>query len=170
MTNNVVTVKGLTKKYKNITAVNNISLSIQKGSIFAFLGTNGAGKSTTINILTTALKPTAGEVEVAGYRLGRDDAKIRQATGVVFQQSLLDPLLTVRENLQVRASFYHIKDFQKKVGELSKLVGLEGFIDRRYGKLSGGQRRRADIARALIHTPEILFLDEPTTGLDPKSR
>lgn len=166
----IVTISGLTKKFKDVIAVNDISLSVKKGTVFAFLGTNGAGKSTTINMLTTALQPTAGTAQVAGYTLGKDDSKIRQAIGVVFQQSLLDPLLTVRENLQVRATFYELRDTEKRIAELSKLIGLTDFLDRRYGKLSGGQRRRADIARALIHKPGLLFLDEPTTGLDPKSR
>lgn len=167
---NIITISGLTKKFKDVIAVNDISLSVKKGTVFAFLGTNGAGKSTTINMLTTALQPTAGTAQVAGYTLGKDDSKIRQAIGVVFQQSLLDPLLTVRENLQVRATFYELRDTEKRIAELSKLIGLTDFLDRRYGKLSGGQRRRADIARALIHKPGLLFLDEPTTGLDPKSR
>lgn len=166
----IVTISGLTKKFKDVIAVNDISLSVKKGTVFAFLGTNGAGKSTTINMLTTALQPTAGTAQVAGYTLGKDDSRIRQAIGVVFQQSLLDPLLTVRENLQVRATFYELRDTEKRIAELSKLIGLTDFLDRRYGKLSGGQRRRADIARALIHKPGLLFLDEPTTGLDPKSR
>lgn len=167
---NIITISGLTKKFKDVIAVNDISLSVKEGTVFAFLGTNGAGKSTTINMLTTALQPTAGTAQVAGYTLGKDDSKIRQAIGVVFQQSLLDPLLTVRENLQVRATFYELRDTEKRIAELSKLIGLTDFLDRRYGKLSGGQRRRADIARALIHKPGLLFLDEPTTGLDPKSR
>jgi len=166
----IITVSGLTKKFKDVTAVNKISLTVKKGTVFAFLGTNGAGKSTTINMLTTSLQPTAGTAQVAGYELGKDDAGIRRAIGVVFQQSLLDPLLTVRENLRVRAAFYELKDAGMRITELSKLIGLTDFLDRRYGKLSGGQRRRADIARALIHKPELLFLDEPTTGLDPKSR
>jgi len=166
----IITISGLTKKFKDVTAVNDISLTVRKGTIFAFLGTNGAGKSTTINMLTTVLQPSAGTARVAGYELGKDDANIRQTIGVVFQQSLLDPLLTVRENLRLRAAFYELKDTDKRIAELAKLIGLTDFLDRRYGKLSGGQRRRVDIARALVHKPELLFLDEPTTGLDPKSR
>lgn len=167
---NIITISGLTKKFKDMTAVNNISLTVRKGAVFAFLGTNGAGKSTTINMLTTALQPTSGTARVVGYELGKDDSSIRQAIGVVFQQSLLDPLLTVRENLRLRATFYALKDTEKRIAELSKLIGLNDFLDHRYGKLSGGQRRRADIARALVHKPKLLFLDEPTAGLDPKSR
>lgn len=170
MEENIIVVEGLTKRFADVTAVNDISMTVTKGTLFAFLGTNGAGKSTTINMLTTSLQPTAGKVWVAGYELGRQDAKIRQSIGVVFQQSLLDPLLTVRENLEVRAAFYELANTGERVAELSELIGLMDFIDRRYGSLSGGQRRRADIARALIHKPKLLFLDEPTTGLDPKSR
>lgn len=166
----IIAISGLTKKFKGIVAVNDISLTVRKGTVFAFLGTNGAGKSTTINMLTTALQPSAGTARVAGYELGKDDANIRQAIGVVFQQSLLDPLLTVRENLRLRATFYELKDTDRRIDELASLIGLTNFLDRRYGKLSGGQRRRADIARALVHKPSLLFLDEPTTGLDPKSR
>lgn len=105
----IITISGLTKKFKDVTAVNDISLTVRKGTIFAFLGTNGAGKSTTINMLTTVLQPSAGTARVAGYELGKDDANIRQTIGVVFQQSLLDPLLTVRENLRLRAAFYELK-------------------------------------------------------------
>ena len=166
----IITISGLTKKFKDVTAVNDISLTVRRGTVFAFLGTNGAGKSTTINMLTTVLQPSAGTARVAGYELGKDDANIRETIGVVFQQSLLDPLLTVRENLHLRATFYEVKDTDKRIAELAKLIGLTDFLDRRYGKLSGGQRRRADIARALVHKPKLLFLDEPTTGLDPKSR
>lgn len=160
----------LTKKYAGITAVNDLSLSVEQGSLVAFLGVNGAGKSTTINMLTTALQPTDGNAQIAGYTLGKDDAAIRSVIGVVFQQSLLDPLLSVKENLIVRASFYAIDKPAQRIDELAALIGLTDFLDRKYGKLSGGQRRRADIARALIQKPSILFLDEPTTGLDPKSR
>jgi ABC-type sugar transport system ATPase subunit len=138
---NIITISGLTKKFKDVTAVNDISLTVRKGTVFAFLGTNGAGKSTTINMLTTVLQPSAGTARVAGYELGKDDANIRQAIGVIFQQSLLDPLLTVRENLRLRATFYELKDTDKRIAELAKLIGLTDFLDRRYGKLSGGQRQ-----------------------------
>lgn len=167
---NIITVEGLTKRFRGVVAVDDISFAVKKGTIFAFLGTNGAGKSTTITMLTTILQPTSGTAQVAGRELGRQDAEIRRTLGVVFQQSLLDPLLSVRENLRVRAKFYSLKNVDAQITELAELIGLEEFLDRRYGKLSGGQRRRADIARALIQKPELLFLDEPTTGLDPKSR
>lgn len=160
----------LTKKYADTTAVDGISLSVEQGSLVAFLGVNGAGKSTTINMLTTALQPSSGSARVAGHVLGEEDSAIRSAIGVVFQQSLLDPLLSVRENLRVRASFYAIDAADQRIEELAVRIGLTDFLDRKYGTLSGGQRRRVDIARALIQKPRILFLDEPTTGLDPKSR
>lgn len=170
MSKPIIDVTNLTKSYQDVLAVDSISLKVKKGTLLAFLGTNGAGKSTTINMLTTSLKPTSGEAIIAGFRLGKDDAHIRRSIGVVFQSSLLDPSLSVRENLKVRAAFYKIEDISKRINELAQIIGLTDFLDRKYGKLSGGQRRRADIARALVHTPELLFLDEPTTGLDPKSR
>jgi multidrug/hemolysin transport system ATP-binding protein len=167
-----IEVRDLRKSYGAIQAVRDISFSVESGTVFAFLGTNGAGKSTTISCITTVLAPDAGEIVVDGERVGHDDAAIRRRIGVVFQTSLLDDLLTVRENLETRARFYGMtRDASRaRVAELSELIQLGTFLDRRYGKLSGGQRRRADIARALIHDPKVLFLDEPTTGLDPQSR
>ncbi|MEZ5087245.1 MAG: ABC transporter ATP-binding protein [Tessaracoccus sp.] len=167
-----VVVNGLSKRYRETTAVDDITFEVPPGSVFAFLGTNGAGKSTTINCLTTVLAPTAGTLTVAGHDVASEGDGVRCAIGVVFQESLLDHALTVRENLALRALPYlstrgAIRD---RVETLSGLVELGDFIDRRYGRLSGGQKRRADIARALVHDPEILFLDEPTTGLDPASR
>jgi len=166
-----ITVNHLVKRYGPVTAVNDISFDVAAGSLFAFLGANGAGKSTTINCLNTRLRADGGELEVAGHRAGKDDDAIRRAIGVVFQMSLLDPLLTVRENLLVRGRFYGISNGGNvRVEELSSLVDLTSFLDRPYGTLSGGEKRRADIARALIHNPSVLFLDEPTAGLDPASR
>lgn len=166
-----IDVKNLQKKYGDIQAVNDLSFEVAKGSVFAFLGPNGAGKSTTISCLTTLTAPSHGEVIIDGNRLGEDDARIREAIGVVFQNSLLDPTLTVRENLTYRAAFYKLGDrTEQRIADLMELVDLGSFIDRPYGPLSGGEKRRADIARALIHSPAILFLDEPTAGLDPKSR
>ena len=169
---NAITVKNLTKKYDDFTAVNNISFDVEEGELFAFLGENGAGKSTTINILCTILDKTAGDVKVFGHELSKDDDKIRNLIGIVFQNSVLDKKLTVGENLMTRGAYYGLDKRQIK-------ERLEPYMDdfeigeiwnRKYEKLSGGQRRRVDIVRALINEPRILFLDEPTTGLDPKSR
>lgn len=167
-----VSVEGLTKRYRDVVAVDDVSFEVDAGSVFAFLGTNGAGKSTTIGCLTTLVNPTAGRLTVAGHDVSKEPDAVRRALGVVFQESILDPALTVRENLSVRAQAYlgsraAIRD---RIKQLCSLVELEEFIDRRYGRLSGGQRRRADIARALLHDPRIVFLDEPTAGLDPASR
>lgn len=168
----ILEVKGLRKSYRDVEAVKGIDFYVERGKLFAFLGPNGAGKSTTIDIICTFLKPDSGEVMIDGWKLGIDDDEIRRTIGAVFQDSLLDPLLTVRENLYTRGSFYGLEkdDLKEVVEEVAGVSGIAGFIDRPYGKLSGGQRRRADIARALIHTPQILFLDEPTTGLDPQTR
>jgi multidrug/hemolysin transport system ATP-binding protein len=167
-----IEVRNLRKSYGSVRAVRDISFDVASGTVFAFLGTNGAGKSTTISCITTVLAPDAGEIVVDGERVGRDDVAIRRRIGVVFQSSLLDDLLTVRENLETRARFYGQSAAQgrRRVDELADLIQLGTFLDRRYGRLSGGQRRRADIARALVHEPAVLFLDEPTTGLDPQSR
>lgn len=169
---NIIEVNHLSKSYGSIHAVKDISLFVKQGKLFAFLGPNGAGKSTTINSICTFLKPDKGEVSVNGYRLGEDDDRIRDSIGVVFQESLLDRLLTVEENLYIRGSFYHLKGkaLKEAVKKVCQAVEIESLLKRPYGKLSGGQRRRADIARALVHTPKILFLDEPTTGLDPQTR
>ncbi len=168
----IINVEGLRKSYGSVKAVKGIDFYLEPGTLFAFLGPNGAGKSTTIDILCTLLKPDAGEITINGFKLGRDDAKIRNSIGVVFQDSVLDPLLTVEENLYTRGAFYKLsgKALKEAAENAIRIVGGEDFSKRRYGKLSGGQRRRADIARALVHTPKILFLDEPTTGLDPQTR
>lgn len=168
---NAIIVKDLVKKYGTLVAVDDISFAVEAGQVFAFLGTNGAGKSTTIGCITTTQQPTSGEIIVNDHRVGRDDDAIRRAIGVVFQTSLLDDLLTVRENLKIRAAFYDLDtSTNTRIIELGKTLDMESFLDQRYGTLSGGQKRRADIARALIHKPSILFLDEPTAGLDPASR
>lgn len=168
----IINVSHLSKTYGKIKAVEDISFYVEAGKLFAFLGPNGAGKSTTINTICTFLKPDDGEVTVNGCRLGREDDRIRKSIGVVFQESLLDGLLTVEENLLLRGSLYGMekKELKEAVKRTVQVTELDSFLKRPYGKLSGGQRRRADIARALIHTPEILFLDEPTTGLDPQTR
>ena len=168
----IIVLKSLSKNYGDIKAVKQISFSIKEGSFFAFLGPNGAGKSTTINILCTLLDKTSGYASVDGHEIGKDDKLVREKIGVVFQDSVLDSLLTVQENLETRAAFYGLKgkEFDNRLIEIAQATGISEFLKRRYGKLSGGQRRRADIARALINTPKVLFLDEPTTGLDPHTR
>jgi multidrug/hemolysin transport system ATP-binding protein len=168
----IVEVTHLVKRYGTLTAVNDVSFSIPEGALFAFLGPNGAGKSTAINVMCTALDANEGRILINGFEVGRQDDDVRRSIGVVFQHSVLDNLLTVRENLAVRGSFYGLtaRALKERTEDLSQAVDLREFIDRRYGTLSGGQRRRADVARALINTPRILFLDEPTTGLDPQTR
>lgn len=167
-----VDVKGLTKRYRDTVAVDDISFSVADGGVFAFVGTNGAGKSTTIGCLTTVLPFDSGEVRVRGHDVRHDGERVRETIGVVFQESLLDPLLTVRENLLLRGRLSRVArtSLDAKIEQVSELIGLDQFLDRRYGKLSGGQKRRVDIARALLHEPAVLFLDEPTAGLDPASR
>lgn len=171
---NVIEVNNLTKRFQHVEAVKNISFTVKKGSLFAFLGTNGAGKSTTIEILCTLQEKTAGEVFVDGHKLGsvKSNEAIRKSIGVVFQRSLLDDELTVRENIWHRGKFYRLTKQQliENYEFVRKMLHLEDIENKKYGKLSGGQRRRADIARAIIHKPSILFLDEPTTGLDPNTR
>ncbi len=168
----IINIEHLSKSYGDVKAVNDISFYVEKGKLFAFLGTNGAGKSTTIDILCTLLQPDGGKVTIDGHTLGADDDAIRASIGVVFQKSLLDNMLTVRENLTMRGRFYGLsgKALRDAVTTAAETTGSAEFLDRPYGKLSGGQRRRADIARALLNAPKILFLDEPTTGLDPKTR
>ena len=168
----ILEVEGLKKAYGPVKAVDGIDFYLERGKLFAFLGPNGAGKSTTIDILCTILKPDAGEVALDGHRLGKDDAAIRASIGVVFQDHLLDPLLTVEENMRARGGFYKKSraELSEAVRWASRAADVGDFLKRPYGKLSGGQRRRADIARALINTPKLLFLDEPTTGLDPQTR
>ena len=168
----IIEVQSLQKSYGAVRAVGGIDFYVEKGSLFAFLGVNGAGKSTTIDMLSTMLAADAGNAIIGGHVLGKEDNKIREIIGIVYQDSLLDKLLTVQENLAIRGSFYGLtKDALKKaIGRAAEIVDITDILRRPYGKLSGGQRRRADIARALINTPKVLFLDEPTTGLDPESR
>jgi multidrug/hemolysin transport system ATP-binding protein len=168
----IIIVENLKKSYGNIKAVNGIDFFVNEGELFAFLGPNGAGKTTTIDIICTLLAPDAGKVTVNGYELGKNDNKIRQCIGVVFQDGTLDNLLTVKENLFTRGSFYGMakRQLAEAVKKASEAADVLSFFNQPYGKLSGGQRRRADIARALVNTPKVLFLDEPTTGLDPQTR
>ena len=168
----IIEITGLRKSFGNIEAVKGIDFYVEKGSLFAFLGPNGAGKSTTIDMIGTLLRPDGGEVLIDGYRLGKDDDKIRSILGTVFQDHVLDRLLTVKENLMVRGSFYYSNkaDLMAAVERAAQSTGVTEIFDRPYGQLSGGQRRKSDIARALVSTPKILILDEPTTGLDPHTR
>lgn len=168
----IIEVFNLQKSYGKVKAVKDISFLVNQGELFAFLGPNGAGKSTTIDIICTLLQLDSGTVIVDGHKLSKEDDKIRQKIGVVFQDSVLDNLLTVKENLMIRARFYPMSQKQCKeaVAQAAQVADVTEFLNRPYGKLSGGQRRRADIARALVHHPKILFLDEPTTGLDPQTR
>jgi len=165
-------VKDLYKNYKLIEAVKGISFSVNKGEFIALLGPNGAGKSTTINILCTLLRQTEGTVEYGDFVIGKDDSEIRKKVGVVFQDSVLDDKLTIRENLLTRGSLYNYDSdyLAVRVDEIISTLKIEEYKNQRYGEISGGQRRRADIARALLHNPDILILDEPTTGLDPSTR
>lgn len=167
-----ITVNNLTKKYNEHTAVDNISFDVNEGELFAFLGENGAGKSTTINILCTILGKTSGDVRVFGHELSREDDKIRELIGIVFQNSVLDKKLTVGENLMTRGAYYGMrkKEILTRLEPYMESFEIDEIWNRKYEKLSGGQRRRVDIVRALINDPKILFLDEPTTGLDPRSR
>jgi len=168
----IIEVTGLAKSYGQVHAVRGIDFYVEEGAFFAFLGPNGAGKSTTIDIICTLLAPDSGTVTVNGHTLGKNDDAIRSHIGVVFQHSMLDDLLTVRENLALRASFYGFSGakLREQVQRAAQATEVEDFLARPYGNLSGGQRRRADIARALVHTPRVLFLDEPTSGLDPQTR
>jgi multidrug/hemolysin transport system ATP-binding protein len=169
---NVIEIKNLYKSFGEVKAVNGLSFRVKKGELFAFLGVNGAGKSTTISVMCGQLAKDSGSVSICGQDPDKNIAAITEKVGVVFQNSALDPVLTVRDNLRSRAALYGIagKAFEKRLRELSELLGFSDLLSRTLGKLSGGQRRRIDIARALLHKPEILILDEPTTGLDPQTR
>lgn len=165
-------IEHLTKSYGEKKAVNDLSFKVKEGEFFAFLGVNGAGKSTTINIICGQLSKDSGRVEICGTDIDKDPDRIKRSLGVVFQSSVLDKDLSVRDNLESRAALYgiHGAEFKKKLSYLSGLLEFEDLLRRPVGKLSGGQRRRIDIARALLHSPKILILDEPTTGLDPQTR
>jgi multidrug/hemolysin transport system ATP-binding protein len=168
----IIKIENLKKSFKAINAVDDLSFEIREGELFAFLGVNGAGKSTTINVLCGILKKDFGNVEVCGVNIENNSKEINRNIGVVFQNSVLDKKLTVYENLKYRAGLYDIygEDFKCRLENVSNLLNLTEILHRPVGKLSGGQARRIDIARALIHEPKILILDEPTTGLDPNTR
>lgn len=168
----IIQVNHLKKYFKEIKAVDDISFRVKKGELYGFLGVNGAGKSTTINMLCTLLNSSGGEVNICGYQLGKDDREIRRRIGIVFQDNTLDNNLTVKENLVTRAALYCqdknlIKD---SLDYVCNILDMEPLMKRQFKKLSGGQKRRCEIAKALMQRPEILFLDEPTTGLDPQTR
>lgn len=170
--NNIIEIHNLNKSFGDVRAVSNLSFNVRKGELFAFLGVNGAGKSTTINIICGQLGMDSGNVIIDGYSLNENPKGIKNALGVVFQNSVLDKALTVYDNLESRAALYGIygKAFKARLSELASLLDFEDLLKRTVGKLSGGQLRRIDIARALLHNPKILILDEPTTGLDPQTR
>ena len=172
MESDIIKISHLNKSFGEVKAVNDLSFRVKKGELFAFLGVNGAGKSTTISILCGLQKKDSGTVQVNGIETDKAGAQTKRMLGVVFQDSVLDKPLTVKENLMSRAALYGItgKAFDKRLQELVEILDFDEFLNRPVGKLSGGQRRRIDIARALIHRPEILILDEPTTGLDPQTR
>ena len=170
--NTIIKIDNLTKTYGSLKAVDDLSFEIRKGELFAFLGVNGAGKSTTINIICGQLKKDEGTVIIDELNLDDNLAKIKKKIGVVFQASILDPQLTVKDNLEIKASLYGLsrKEIKSRVGELAEILDFNSYLNRPLAKLSGGQKRRIDIARALLNKPDILILDEPTTGLDPQTR
>ncbi|MGN0418392.1 MULTISPECIES: ABC transporter ATP-binding protein [Anaerostipes] len=169
---NIIEIRHLNKNFGEVKAVQDLSFHVKEGELFAFLGINGAGKSTTINIMCGQLAKDGGEVVINGRNLDQSVDKIKRDLGVVFQNSVLDKSLTVYDNLEVRGALYGItgKKFQERLAEIARILDFEDLLKRSVGKLSGGQRRRIDIARALLHNPRILILDEPTTGLDPQTR
>lgn len=172
MENNIIKISHLHKSFGEVKAVNDLSFQVKKGELFAFLGVNGAGKSTTISIICGQLKKDSGTVQINENDIEKTGKKVGRTLGVVFQDSVLDKPLTVRENLKSRAALYGItgKAFEERLKELVNILDFGDYLNRPVGKLSGGQRRRIDIARALLHRPEVLILDEPTTGLDPQTR
>ncbi len=169
---NVIEIQNLSKSFGEVKAVQDLSFRVKKGELFAFLGLNGAGKSTTISIMCGQLTKDAGSIRIDGADLDHNVDAIKRNLGVVFQNSVLDKALGVRDNLESRAALYGItgRAFHERLTELDGLLEFGELLKRPVGKLSGGQRRRIDIARALLHRPKILILDEPTTGLDPQSR
>ena len=170
--NEIIKIEGLNKSFGEVKAVQNLSFEVRKGELFAFLGVNGAGKSTTISIMCGQLKKDSGIVLIDGCDPDIKSEEIKREIGVVFQNSVLDQSLTVYDNLECRAALYGIygKEFKERLDTLTQMLDFKDLLKRTVGKLSGGQRRRIDIARALLHEPKILILDEPTTGLDPQTR
>jgi ABC-2 type transport system ATP-binding protein len=164
--------RGLVREFKNVHAVRGIDLDVAPGEIYGFLGPNGAGKSTTVHMLTTLLPPTAGTARVAGYDIVKDGPKVRASIGAALQEAALDPWLTGREHLRLQSALHGLprRERERRANELLERVGLMRAADRKIQTYSGGMKRRLDLALALVHSPRILFLDEPTTGLDPQSR
>lgn len=178
-----IEVRNLVKRYRGaeVNAVDDVSFDVHDGELYCLLGPNGAGKTTTVSILTTTLAPTSGQVRIAGHDLGTQQREVRRELGVVFQQPSLDLNLTAEENVRLHAVLYGLHPwrplyrlmptgYRREVDELAALLGISGFLRRRSRSLSGGTRRKLEIVRALSHRPRVLFLDEPTTGLDPESR
>ncbi len=168
----IIEVEGLKKYFGGVKAVDDIRFQVERGELFGFLGINGAGKSTTINMLCTLYPPTEGVIKICGFSAGKDDEEIRKRIGVVYQNNCLDDKLTVVENLLLRGTLYE-KNQRKLKADMERIcniLDLEEVYHRKFAKLSGGQKRRCEIARALINAPQIMFLDEPTTGLDPATR
>ena len=170
----IIEINHLNKSFGKIKAVDDLSFCVEEGELFAFLGINGAGKSTTISIMCGQLEKDSGQIIIDGYDIDKisNVSLIKKEIGIVFQDSVLDKSLTVYDNLESRAALYGIykEKFIEQLKKVSKILNFENLLDRPYGKLSGGQKRRIDIARAIIHNPKILILDEPTTGLDPRTR
>ena len=168
----IIKVENLSKRFGSTTAINNVSIEVEEGSIFGFLGPNGAGKSTTINILCTLLSPTSGRATIAGYDCVKDSSMVRKAIGIVFQDPTLDKELTAYENIMLHAYLYNVKrsEMKSRINDALSFVGLYERRDDVVKKFSGGMKRRLEVARGLVHRPRILFLDEPTLGLDPQSR
>lgn len=168
----IIEIENLKKSFKDVKAVDGVSFKVKEGELFSFLGVNGAGKSTTINIISGILNKDSGKVKVCGFDIDEYGDAIKNKIGIVFQSSVLDNKLSVYDNLKYRSNMYGIfgSDFKSRLEEMTELLDLKEIIKRPLAKLSGGQKRRIDIARALIHKPELLILDEPTTGLDPKTR
>src|SRR5574338_618022 len=167
----IIEVRNLTKKFKSFVAVDSVNLKIKKGELFGLLGPNGAGKTTMINMLSTILYPSSGDALINGHRL-KDQDKVRNSIGMVFQDPTLDDELTARENLDIHGSLFHMpREFSKKrIEDVLDLVDLKDKAEKQIKTFSGGMKRRLEIARGMMHTPKILFLDEPTLGLDPQTR
>lgn len=169
---NIIEINNLDKSFQDVHAVNDLSLRVKEGELFAFLGVNGAGKSTTISIMCGMLAKDGGKVFIDGKDVDKDMREITKELGVVFQNTVLDAKLSVKDNLTSRAALYGItgKEAKQRIANLAELLEFKDILNRTFGKLSGGQKRRVDVARALLNNPKILILDEPTTGLDPEAR